>query len=417
LAAEGLGQDAGGHAEAGWIIVGGGGAGCAAAAALADAGESVLVLERGPSDKDIPSTQTMSGWPKSVNDAGQTVRWTEGVWGVVAKVLGGGTSLNGGLYFADSPEYFTTSLPGVNQTMLYESYDALRRELATPPQMSEFGAAWNAGLQEQGYGIANLAEPQMQWIPDQPFVPYSTFNQSAPGAPRLSSAYLLHQRADLPNLRVVTGALVKKVVFDGTQATGVQVQIGSTSCGLVKASKGVVLSAGAILTPQLLQVSGVGPREVLQDLGVDIVSELPGVGSNFVDRTIVSAGFISPQGFSLTMSDTVYIDPTKVLLEGVGGGEIGSQLSSTSLGFVPPAMRTPALQVGMKELMKILDGLGLTKYINKMINPVALNPNTLSRGEIKATSTDVQVMPDVTANFFCRSGGHDEPDRAIPDPP
>jgi len=388
-------------ADTAWIVVGGGGAGCAAAAALADAGESVLVLERGPSDKDIPSTQAMSGWPASVNDAGQTIRWTDGVWGVVAKVLGGGTSLNGGLYFADSPEYFSETLPGVNQTMLYESYNALRQELATPSQMSRFGAAWNDALEEEDYGVANLNEPQMQWIPDQPFVPYSTFNQSAPGAPRLSAAHLLHKRADLPNLKVVTGALVKQVVFNGTEAMGVRVQIGWESCSLVKASKGVLLSAGAILTPQLLQVSGVGPRQVLHDLGVEMISELPGVGENFIDRNVISAGFISPQGFPLTMSDTVYIDPERnLLLEGVGGGEIGSQLSTTSLAFVPPAARTHLLQVALTDLMSRLDKMNLTRYINQMIQPVALNPNTLSRGHVKARSKDVRAMPAVTPNFF-----------------
>jgi len=384
-----------------WIIVGGGGAGCAAAAALADAGEEVLVFERGPSDKDIPSTQVMSGWPASVNDAGVTVRWTDGVWGVVAKVLGGGTSLNGGLYFADSPEYFSEALPGMNQTMMYESYDTVRLELATPSGMSMFGEAWNKALDREGFGIADLDAPQMQWIPDKPFVPYSTFNQSKPDAPRLSSAHLLHKRAALPNLKVVTGGLVKKVVFNGTEATGVQVSIGWKLCSLVKANKGVVLSAGAILTPQLLQVSGVGPQQVVDHLGVEMVSKLEGVGANFIDRNVISAGFISPQGFPLTMSDTVYVDPTRnLLLEGVGGGNIGSELSATSVAFVPPALRTPLLQAALRDLMSNLRKMDLTKYIDKMIQPVGLNPNTLSRGHIKAKSKDVRTMPEVTPNYF-----------------
>lgn len=190
------------------------------------------------------------------------------------------------------------------------------------------------------------------------------------------------------------------MVFDGTQATGVEVRIGWSSCKLVKASKGVVLSAGAVFTPQLLQVSGVGPSDVLQDLGVDTVSELSGVGANFVDRSIVSGGFISPQNLALSIGSTVYINPKSDLLEGVGGGDISSQLSITSLALVSPEKRTEGLRLAVAALMAILKKKNLIQYIDRMINPVALDPTTLSRGWVKATSKEVLDPPDVTANFF-----------------
>jgi len=90
-----------------WIIVGGGASGCTAAAALADAGEDVLVLERGHSDLDVPKTEFANTWPEVVNTkAAQNIRWTDGTWGAVANVLGGGTEINGGLYIEEEPEYF-----------------------------------------------------------------------------------------------------------------------------------------------------------------------------------------------------------------------------------------------------------------------------------------------------------------------
>ena len=93
-----------------WIIVGGGASGCTAAAALADAGEDVLVLERGYSDLDVPETEFANTWPQVINTkVAQTIRWTDGTWGAVANVLGGGTEINGGLYIEEEPEFFEES--------------------------------------------------------------------------------------------------------------------------------------------------------------------------------------------------------------------------------------------------------------------------------------------------------------------
>eukprot|EP00425_Heterocapsa_triquetra_P041681 CAMPEP_0195067836 /NCGR_PEP_ID=MMETSP0448-20130528/12775_1 /TAXON_ID=66468 /ORGANISM="Heterocapsa triquestra, Strain CCMP 448" /LENGTH=239 /DNA_ID=CAMNT_0040099313 /DNA_START=27 /DNA_END=742 /DNA_ORIENTATION=+ len=178
------------HREADWIIAGGGGAGCALAAALADAGLDVLVLERGPSDLDVPSTQSMYGWPKAVNAAGEVIRWSEGVWGVAAKVLGGGTSLNGGLYFADRPEWFKRALPEVDLHEMYKSYKYLLGQLAAPisaEAAGQLGLDWTESLAESGHGEANLSDPKMMWSPT-PFVAYSTFNTSEAARPRRGSA-------------------------------------------------------------------------------------------------------------------------------------------------------------------------------------------------------------------------------------
>jgi choline dehydrogenase-like flavoprotein len=71
-----------------WIVVGGGASGCTAAAALVDGGHKVLVIERGPSDRDVPDTQSSKTWSKVVPEVAENIRWTDGPWGAVAKVLG-----------------------------------------------------------------------------------------------------------------------------------------------------------------------------------------------------------------------------------------------------------------------------------------------------------------------------------------
>ncbi|KAK1828002.1 putative GMC oxidoreductase [Podospora conica] len=100
------------------------------------------------------------------------------------------------------------------------------------------------------------------------------------------------------NYVVVPGAKVTRVVVEGGRAVGVEwvpaPARGAGSAGVVttvRARREVVLAAGAVHTPQILQLSGVGPRGVLEAAGVKVVVELPGVGQNFQDHTSISAGF------------------------------------------------------------------------------------------------------------------------------
>lgn len=87
------------------------------------------------------------------------------------------------------------------------------------------------------------------------------------------------------NLVVLTGFQATQITFDGNKATGVQFAAGAAGqTYTVTASKEVILSAGVIGTPQLLQVSGVGPSELLTPLGINVVSDLPGVGMHLTDH-------------------------------------------------------------------------------------------------------------------------------------
>merc|ERR1712157_245848 len=87
--------------------------------------------------------------------------------------------------------------------------------------------------------------------------------------------------------------------FEGKRATHVEVKMGSGT-RKVNAGKGVIVSAGAIYTPQLLQISGVGPRALLNQLGVEkVVSDLPAVGANFTDRLVNPQGTVMALGHYL----------------------------------------------------------------------------------------------------------------------
>lgn len=92
------------------------------------------------------------------------------------------------------------------------------------------------------------------------------------------------------NLEVITDSKVTKILLDDGVATGVlfeQKTENSTAVVAVKADKEVIIAAGAIHSPQILQQSGIGPRALLESAGIDTVVDLPGVGQNFQDHPMV----------------------------------------------------------------------------------------------------------------------------------
>lgn len=103
------------------------------------------------------------------------------------------------------------------------------------------------------------------------------------------TAYYDGIAAELPNYHLLTGHQVTRIVFEGTNATGVEYTTGPDAPRIVvSARKEVILSAGAILSPKLLQISGVGESTLLSQLGVPLVANLPGVGRNLHDHALLN---------------------------------------------------------------------------------------------------------------------------------
>ena len=92
------------------------------------------------------------------------------------------------------------------------------------------------------------------------------------------------------NLTVETGAQVRRIVFDGKRAVGVEVTRGG-NVETVWAKKEVILAAGALQSPQLLMLSGVGPKDELERHGIPVVADLPGVGENLQDHPDVVVSY------------------------------------------------------------------------------------------------------------------------------
>lgn len=409
-----------------WVIVGGGASGCAAAAALADAGEDVLLLERGSSDLDVPATQQASTWPYVINtEAGQAIRWTEGVWGVAARVLGGGTSINGGYMFEEQPEWLQSAFSTeIDLDKFYNSSKAIADFMSSPVQPNPYGLAWAAALEEAGQGKADLGQPQLR-MKEGAWVPLDSINTSKAGWPRKGAAALVHVRAHLPNLRVITKATVHRILFDGNRASGVRVSIDNLPLGwsrapfTIQATKGVIVAAGALLTPQLLQVSGVGRKADLEPLGVFQVKELP-VGQNFIDRLVLSLGVrAAAKRVPLSMGYVIALNLTANLtFETESGGQLATEFAIASLALDVPSARVESYRGTLKSLFRSPDGVSptpLAQDINQMMQILALQHHAHSRGSVIAVSQDIYTPPAVTANYYSDSRDVDNQVRAAHD--
>ncbi|KAL8996194.1 MAG: hypothetical protein Q9169_004260 [Polycauliona sp. 2 TL-2023] len=343
-----------------YVVVGGGTAGLTVANRLTE-DDSVSVLLT-PSIRDklepevlvpgIPTPKEYSRNYVSVPQAG-LLNKTQAVYS--AAVVGGGTVING-MFFnrgsaADYDGWEILGNPGWGWSGLLPYFKKSENFTPPPPELADYPissdlephgtigpVAWNS------IGVPSNPQPNGGRAVD---AFYSTLSLTAWNQSRCSAAtaYFRPIEGKRPNFHLLVLHSVTKVTLDtkGKRATGVQFVSRNDTQAVqsVRARQEVIVSAGALRSPQILQLSGIGPRKLLSSLGIDVVEDLPGVGYNFQDQPTMFAGvtydyskYPNPSP-GLYFTNQTWVDlQLKIYYENRTGPDTQAYLSGTTVAFL-----------------------------------------------------------------------------------
>ena len=413
-----------------YVIVGGGSAGCVLAARLSeDASTTVCLLEAGPVDKNVlihcPAGMALLARTGGASWGFETVP-QPGLGGrrgyqPRGKVLGGSSSINAMIYLRGQPEDYDGWAAEGNAGWGWADVLPLFRhaednargadafhgtggplhvmDLRSPHR---FGPVFVEAARQAGHAV----NPDFNGATQEGFGCYQVTNKNGE---RFSAAKAyLTPNLGRPNLHVITAAQTLRVLLERRRATGVQVRIGGET-KTVRARREVILSAGALQSPQLLMLSGIGPAAHLRENGIEVAHELPGVGRHLHDHPDVTQVLDAPH-----LKDLFGLSPSGALAALRGIFEWRSRRSgllttnfAEAGGFVRsrPEQTRPDLQLHFV-VGKLVDHGRKTVFGHGYSCHVCLlRPK--SRGSVTLASADPLAAPRIDPAFLAEQSDVD----------
>jgi choline dehydrogenase len=420
---EGATMSASGEAiDADYVVVGAGSAGCVMAARLSEnPATRVVLLEAGGHDRHF-WIHVPLGYGKTITDPrvnwcyetepepnlnGRRVYWPRG------KVLGGSSSINGLVYIRGQKEDFDQWRQLGNTGWSFD--DVLpyfrRAEHQTRGESDLHGTGGPLCVSDMD-GYDPISKAFIKAAQSLGFPHNDDFNGSVQegvgyyqlttrNGRRCSTAVgYLRPAMKRPNLRVITNALSERITLDGRRATGVTFRRDG-AVQTVRVTREVILCGGAINSPQLMLLSGIGPAQHLTDLGITVAHDLAGVGQSLQDH--YQARIVCKCRFPITVND-IMMSKTRMMKTGLQyllfrKGALSIAAAQAGLfARTRPELLTPDIQYATVIFSADRPAEGLHKFSGFSLVGYQLRPE--SRGELKLKSANPSEPPAMHANYL-----------------